>query len=100
MTCTRAREFLARENFQVTTTASANSKLGAKDALALARAATRLVVSKGTKLTVLDLREAHTDDEILELLLGPTGNLRAPAMRRGSTLYVGFPKEGFADLNG
>jgi len=31
-------------------------------------------------------------------MLGPTGNLRAPTIRVGDTLYVGFPKEGFEGL--
>ena len=34
-------------------------------------------------------------DEILPLMLGPTGNLRAPTFMVGTTLYVGFPKDGF-----
>ncbi len=31
-------------------------------------------------------------------MLGPTGNLRAPAFLAGGTLYVGFPREGFENL--
>ena len=29
------------------------------------------------------------------MMLGPTGNLRAPTMKVGDTLYIGFPREGF-----
>ena len=29
-------------------------------------------------------------DEFVEAMLGPTGNLRAPTIRRGKTLIVGF----------
>jgi hypothetical protein len=46
----------------------------------------------------IDLAKPPKDAELLELMLGPTGNLRAPTMRVGSTLYVGFPKDGFEDL--
>ena len=71
---------------------------GRKDALALARASRRLVAAKGTRVTELDLTSKPSDDEILALMLGPTGNLRAPTMKVGDTLYVGFPKEGFDAL--
>ncbi len=71
---------------------------GRKEALALARAAKKLVAAKGTKVTELDLRGKPADGEILALMLGPTGKLRAPTMRVGETLYVGFPREGFDGL--
>jgi hypothetical protein len=31
--------------------------------------------------------------EVVDALLGPTGNLRAPALRVGKTLLVGFHEE-------
>ena len=69
---------------------------GPKEALALARRAKKLIAAKGSKVTELDLTKKPADTEILALMLGPTGNLRAPTMKVGDTLYVGFPKEGFA----
>jgi len=33
--------------------------------------------------------------ELLELLLGPTGGLRAPTLRVGRTLLVGFNAEAY-----
>ncbi|MCK6457192.1 MAG: hypothetical protein L6Q92_11770 [Phycisphaerae bacterium] len=36
------------------------------------------------------------DAELLAVMLGPTGNLRAPTIRRGRTLIVGF-NEGIYD---
>jgi len=36
------------------------------------------------------------DAELLKAILGPTGNLRAPAIRKGKTLYVGFNEEAYA----
>ena len=39
------------------------------------------------------------DEETLSgLLLGPTGNLRAPTVRQGKTLYVGFSAEAYKGL--
>ena len=70
------------------------SPQGPNEALALAAKAKRLVSAKGTRLVSLDPRTA-SKEEILALMLGPTGNLRAPTLVVGETLYVGFPKEGF-----
>ena len=97
MTCARARESLERGKITVVEQVSAGSKpQGRKEALAMARQAKLLVAAKGTKLTELDLTKKPSDSEILALMLGPTGNLRAPTMKVGDTLYVGFPKEGFS----
>jgi hypothetical protein len=50
-----------------------------------------LYVMKGTKVVHVDLRkEKPARAELLGLLLGPTGNLRAPTLRKGRTLLVGF----------
>lgn len=39
----------------------------------------------------LDLKQESPDAATLtKLMLGPTGNLRAPTVRRGKTLVVGF----------
>ena len=42
-------------------------------------------------------RDRPTDAELLAAMLGPTGNLRAPAIRRGKTLLVGFNEDAFRD---
>ena len=78
---------------------SANKKpWGRKEALALARSAVRVVAAKGTKRVELEMAADPSDAEVLALMLGPTGNLRAPTLRVGKTLFVGFPKEGFEGL--
>ena len=49
----------------------------------------------------LDLRQAKPDlDTLKSLLLGPTGNLRAPTLRRGRTLMVGFDEPTYRKLFG
>jgi hypothetical protein len=68
-------------------------------ALALARQAGRVVVAKGKKVVVFDIEKAPPDDDTLAAhLLGPTGNLKAPALRSGTTLYVGFSDEAYRQL--
>ena len=62
--------------------------------MALARAADNVVVAKGKKVVAFDMKEDPPDDDtLLQHLLGPTGNLRAPALRKGKTLLVGFNDE-------
>lgn len=79
-------------------TVSASRKLGRAEALALARVARRLVAARGRKITVLDLaRESPSDATLAELMLGPTGNLRAPTMRVGQTVLVGYNDQVFAE---
>ena len=98
MTCARAREFLERNKIKVVEQVTAGkSPRGPKEALALAAKAKRLVSAKGTRLVSLDPKIA-SKEEILAVMLGPTGNLRAPTLVVGETLYVGFPKEGFEGL--
>jgi arsenate reductase-like glutaredoxin family protein len=48
-------------------------------------------VTKGQRVVRVDLRKQRpSDEELLALLLGPSGNLRAPTVRRGRRLVVGF----------
>ena len=56
-----------------------------------------LYVMKGTKVVHVDLKaQKPARAELLGLLLGPTGNLRAPTLRRGRTLLVGFDAATYA----
>ena len=48
----------------------------------------------GKKVERLDLEAKKPDKATIErLMLGPTGNLRAPTLRVGRTLLVGFDEE-------
>lgn len=40
------------------------------------------------------------DDTLASLLLGPTGNLKAPTLRLGQTLLVGFGEPAYQQLLG
>ena len=67
----------------------------------MARAAHRLIAAKGKKVTSIDLRTAPPVDDVLAgLMLGPTGNLRAPIMRVGQTIVVGYNDQAFIDIFG
>ena len=57
--------------------------------------------AKGKKVVYFDLKKDEPgDDELAKVLLGPTGNLRAPALRIGKTLVVGFDKETYEKVVG
>ena len=73
-------------------------RYGRDEALALLSGVRRLFVAKGKKVTDIDLSKDRPDEDVLAgLMLGPTGNLRAPAIRRGGTLFVGFNDELYAE---
>ena len=67
----------------------ASRKLGRADAEALAAEAERIFVAKGPKRTEVPA----SDPGAVDLMLGPTGNLRAPVVRVGATLIVGYHEE-------
>lgn len=71
-------------------------KLGRADALQLAEAASKLIVAKGKNVATLSRPKDSPDDQVPAAhLLGPTGNLRAPTIRQGKTLLVGFNEDAF-----
>lgn len=70
-----------------------------KEALALLQEVDEIYASKGTRVVHLDLRKEKPDRAaLLGLLLGPTGNLRAPTLRKGRTLLVGFDEETYSKI--
>ena len=63
-------------------------------ALELLNSASQLHAAKGKKVVVVDLKkDGLSEDDLLKLVLGPTGNLRAPTLRVGKVLVVGFNEE-------
>jgi arsenate reductase-like glutaredoxin family protein len=48
-------------------------------------------VAKGKKVLEFDLnRQRPSDDELLGLMLGRSGKLRAPSIRVGNELLIGY----------
>jgi hypothetical protein len=88
-----ARALEARE------TVSASKKLGRDDAAAMLASASRLVVAKGKKVLEFVL-DKGVPDEAVDAMLGPTGNLRAPTVRFGKTIVVGYDDELYAEIFG
>lgn len=78
---------------------SASKKLGRTDAEAMLADAAELIVAKGKKLTRFDVKEGAAEDAVTAML-GPTGNLRAPTLRVGKTILVGFNQEVYDEVLG
>ena len=69
------------------------------EALALAGEVDEIYAAKGKRLAHVCPGKEHLDEEtLLGLLLGPTGKLRAPTMRVGRTLLVGFDEATYRKL--
>lgn len=71
-------------------------------ALALARQVKRIITARGKKVVTLalDPKAPPPEEELLAALLGPTGKLRAPTIRVGDTLLVGFNAAAYRELLG
>ena len=70
-------------------TVLASKKLSAADCPGITEAASTLVAMKGKKVQSFDLKKGLSD-EATAAMLGPTGNLRAPTLKIGKTVLVGF----------
>ena len=80
-------------------TDASKERKGRAEAIALARTMNRVIIGRGKKVITLDMKKEPPDDDTLAgLLLGPSGNLRAPTLRKGKTLYVGFSAEAYRAL--
>ena len=56
---------------------------------------------RGKKVVRVDMRRDKPDEATLRsLIIGPSGNLRAPALRVGRTLLVGFDEPTYRRLLG
>lgn len=74
----------------------ASRKLAKSEAAQLAKNASKIIVAKGKKVT--EFAGGKATAEVIEAMLGPTGNLRAPTIRKGKTVLVGFNDEAFAKV--
>ena len=84
-----------------TTVNATKEKFDETKALELLAGMDKLLVGKGKKLMTVDLKKNRPDDEaLLVLIIGPTGNLRAPTMLVGKTMIVGFHEEAFLQVFG
>ena len=76
-------------------------RYGDSDALGLVEGKSTLLVAKGKKVTKVDLRKDRPEDATLVgMMLGPTGNLRAPTLIVGKKVIVGFNEDLYEEVFG
>lgn len=102
VTCQKAEAYRDEAGTAVTETVIANkTKLGPAEALKLLKGIDTIIAMRGKSVQTLHLKVDKPDDEtILALIIGPTGNLRAPTAKVGKTLLVGFNPEMYAEVLG
>jgi arsenate reductase-like glutaredoxin family protein len=101
-TCGKTEAFLESASIPVTTQVNAKkTALADAEALELLQGAEHLYATKGTKVVHIDLQQERPDDEsLLKLLIGPSGKLRAPTLKVGKTVIVGFDDATYRTLLG
>ena len=90
---------MAASGIEAKETVPASRKLQAEDARQLLGSAKKLIVAKGRNVSEFDVGKGATD-EAVAAMLGPTGNLRAPTLKAGKTVVVGFNETSYADVLG
>jgi len=102
MSCTRAQEFLATTKAkQPVFTDARKVRIGENDVDQVLLEANRILVARGKKVVAIDMKKDPPERaELLKLVMGPSGNLRAPAIRTSKTLLVGFSDEAYAEVFG
>jgi arsenate reductase-like glutaredoxin family protein len=99
-TCAKAQAFISKRKIEPAEIVDARkTRFTLKDALAFVRKADQLYASKGQKVVHVNLKtEKPGDDELAALVIGPSGNLRAPSFFVGKTLVVGFNEETYREM--
>lgn len=70
-----------------------------EDVLQLFAGAQRVDVARGKKVVSFEAPFTETEP-LLKSVMGRSGNLRAPTIRRGKRFFVGFSAEGYQELLG
>ena len=98
--CKRAQEVLDARNISIENRVIANKeKIDSKAAWELLQSASLIRTGKGKKTNVWN-PSIDTKEEILKDVIGPSGNLRAPAWKVGTEFIVGFNPELYQEMFG
>lgn len=73
-------------------------RYGKSDLAILFDGATRIITARGKKSVVFDMKsDPPAAADLAKHALGPSGNLRAPALRMGKTWLIGFGEPAWTD---
>ena len=95
MSCKNTQEFLAQNGVvDGAVQNAAKDPVEGEVALKLLGGISDLYIARGKKIVHLNMEsERPSDSELLALLLGRSGKLRAPAIRQGSRFILGYNGE-------
>lgn len=85
---------MGAKNISIDEQVPASRKLGLESARELLANADELIIAKGRKVARMALGDCDPETAAAAML-GPTGNLRAPTLKVGKTLIVGFDEESY-----
>ena len=75
------------------------TRLGPSDLRPVLEGVKTVLASNGRTVRRFDLgAKEHDRTELLAAMIGPTGNLRAPTLRRGKMLVVGYHADSLREL--
>ena len=99
-TCKKAEGAIESITSTVKEKVDANKvKYGADRVTEVVEGVNTLIVVKGKAVNSINLKkEAPDADALAGYLLGPTGNLRAPTIRVGKTMVVGYDESTYQTL--
>jgi arsenate reductase-like glutaredoxin family protein len=100
-TCARAQDFMKRHKVKpaVTIVDARKTRIGEADALKLSSEVEEIYATRGTKVVHIDMKkDKPSKDTLIGLLIGPSGNLRAPTFKVGKKLLVGFDDSAYAHV--
>ena len=91
-TCQKSDTYFAENKVQVKNIVDCKKEIMVlDDALKLLAGVEKLYATKGVKVIEVDLKATTpTKRQLSELLIGPSGKLRAPTVKNGKTMVVGF----------
>jgi len=98
-TCQKADRYLEQQKFEINEQVDARKqRISPTEAVRLARSVDKLWVARGKGMLFFDMKqEPPSDSELKKLLIGPSGNLRAPTIRRGKSMLVGFHSDAYGE---
>ena len=80
-------------------TNASKEKIDANQTWEMIKGASSIHVAKGKK-TISWNPKSDDREEILKTVMGPSGNLRAPTLKIGSNILVGFSEEQYQQVLG
>lgn len=99
-TSAKTQEFLAKHKIEPKQIDFSNKLVIKEDEAAkIFKEVDHIYARKGAKSIHIDLRKEKLDPAIAKkFLFGPTGNLRAPIVKKGKALLVGFDEESYREV--